>query len=166
MDKIQGGFCSMKKMALFLVIIVALFILLGVLTNMKKEEKSKGNPYGKENLKAATVDQLDDPNYQNLILPEELANKLQDKEEMTVYFYSPTCPHCKKTTPVVAPLAEKMGIDLVQYNLLEFEQGWSDYGIKSTPTIVYFENGQEKARIVGYNEKPVFKKWFEDNHIN
>ncbi|MEK4534724.1 MULTISPECIES: thioredoxin family protein [Peribacillus] len=156
----------MKKMVIFLVIIVALFVILGVLTNLKKEEKSKGNPYGKEHLKSATVDQLDDPNYQNLILPEELENDLQDKEEMTVYFYSPTCPHCQKTTPIVAPLAEEMGIDLVQYNLLEFEQGWSDYGIKSTPTIVYFKNGKEQERIVGYNEEQTFKKWFEDHDIN
>ncbi|MFC9599082.1 thioredoxin family protein [Peribacillus butanolivorans] len=156
----------MKKMLIFLVIIVALFVILGVLTNLKKEEKSKGNPYGKEHLKSATVDQLDDPNYQNLILPEELENDLQDKEEMTVYFYSPTCTHCQKTTPIVAPLAEEMGIDLVQYNLLEFEQGWSDYGIKSTPTIVHFKNGKEQERIVGYNEEQTFKKWFEDNDIN
>lgn len=156
----------MKKIAVFLVIIVALFVILGVVTNMKKEEKAKGNPYGKDDLKSATVDQLDDPNYQNLILPAELENDLQEKEEMTVYFYSPTCVHCQKTTPVVAPLAEKMGIDLVQYNLLEFEQGWSDYGIKSTPTIVHYSNGQEKARLVGYHEKSVFKEWFEDNDIN
>lgn len=80
----------MKKMAIFLVIIVALFVLLGVFTNMKKEEKSKGNPYGKDKLKPATVDQLDDPNYQNLILPVELEQDLQDSKDVTVYFYSPT----------------------------------------------------------------------------
>ncbi|MFJ7677075.1 thioredoxin family protein [Peribacillus sp. NPDC097198] len=156
----------MKKIAIFLVIIVALFIVLGVVTNMKKEEKAKGNPYGKDNLKSATVDQLDDPNYQNLILPAELENDLQEKEAVTVYYYSPTCVHCQKTTPVVAPLAEEMGIDLVQYNLLEFEQGWSDYGIESTPTIVHYVDGKEKARLVGYHEKTGFKEWFEENDIN
>ncbi|MDM5357368.1 thioredoxin family protein [Peribacillus sp. ACCC06369] len=156
----------MKKMAIFLVIIVAIFVLLGVFTNMKKEEKSKGNPYGKDKLHPATVDQLDDPNYQNLILPEELEQDLQDNKDMTVYFYSPTCTHCQKTTPIVAPLAEKLGIDLVQYNLKEFEQGWSDYGIKKTPTIVHYKNGQEQERIVGFNEEVTFEKWFKDHDIN
>ncbi|MCM3675761.1 thioredoxin family protein [Peribacillus simplex] len=156
----------MKKMAIFLLIIVAIFVLLGVFSNMKKEEKTKGNPYGKDKLKPATVDQLDDPNYQNLILPEELEQDLQDKKDMTVYFYSPDCPHCQKTTPIVAPLAEKLGIDLVQYNLLEFEQGWSDYGIKSTPTIVHYKNGKEQERIVGYKDEETFEKWFEDHDIN
>ncbi|MGE7183528.1 thioredoxin family protein [Peribacillus sp. NPDC006672] len=156
----------MKKMAIILVIIAALFVLFGVFTNMKKEEKSKGNPYGKDKLEPATVDQLDDPNYQNLILPEELEQDLQQNKDMTVYFYSPDCSVCQKTTPIVAPLAEKLGIDLVQYNLLEFEKGWSDYGIKKQPTIVHYKNGQEQERIVGFNEEETFKKWFEDHDIN
>ncbi len=86
-------------------------------------------------------------------------------EDVTVYFYSPTCPHCQRTTPIVDPLSKEMGIDLVQYNLLEFEQGWDDYGIESTPTIVQFKKGKETARIVGYNEEDVFQDWFNKNAI-
>lgn len=156
----------MKKMMIFLVIIIALFAAISFITNTQKTQKSEGNPYNKENLKASTIDQLDDPNYQNLILPDELAVSLKNKENKTVYFYSPECIHCQKTTPVVAPLAEEMGIDLVQYNLLEFEKGWDDYGIKSTPTIIHYKNGVEYKRIVGYNQKDTFKKWFEDNKVN
>lgn len=156
----------MKKMMIFLVIIIALFATISFITNTQKTQKSEGNPYNKENLKASTINQLDDPNYQNLILPDELAASLKNKENKTVYFYSPECVHCQKTTPVVAPLAEEMGIDLVQYNLLEFEQGWDDYGIKSTPTIIHYKNGVEYKRIVGYNQKDTFKKWFEDNKVN
>ena len=156
----------MKKMMIFLVVIIVIFSAITFITNTQKTQKSKGNPYNKNNLRASTIDQLNDPNYQNLILPDELAKDLKNKEDKTVYFYSPECPHCQRTTPIVAPLAEEMGIDLVQYNLLEFEQGWDDYHIDSTPTIIYFKNGVESKRIVGYNEKEVFKKWFEDNHIN
>ena len=157
----------MKKMLIFLTIIVALFIIIGIMTNIQKDDKlSDGNPYGKDDLKSSTVDQLDDPNYQNLILPDELDKKLADKSDITVYYYSPECQHCVRTTPVVAPLAEEMGIDLVQYNILEFEQGWNDYGIVETPTIIHYENGEEQARISGYQEKEVFKNWFEKNDIN
>lgn len=138
----------------------------GRFDHYEKEEKSKGNPYGKDKLDPATVDQLNDPNYQNLILPQELEQDLQDNKDVTVYYYSPKNGYSEKTTPIVAPLAEKLGIDLVQYNLLEFEQGWSDYGIKDTPTIVHYKNGQEQERIVGFKEEETFKKWFEDNDIN
>ncbi|WP_110928911.1 thioredoxin family protein [Bacillus massiliglaciei] len=156
----------MKKMLVFLAVIVILFAAIALITNKQNTEKTEGNPYGKKELDPATADQLTDPNYQNLILPEELEEDLKDKKDRAVYFYSPTCPHCQRTTPIVAPLAEDMGIDLVQYNLLEFEEGWDDYSIESTPTIVYFKDGKEQDRIVGYNEKDVFQKWFEKNGVN
>lgn len=156
----------MKKMIIFLIIIIALFAAIALITNTQNKQKAESNPYNKKNLEQSTIDQLNDPNYQNLILPDELAKDLKNKEDKTVYFYSPECIHCQKTTPIVAPLAEEMGIDLVQYNLLEFKQGWDDYSIESTPTIVHFKNGKEEARIVGYNKNEVFKKWFEDHEVN
>ena len=108
----------MKKMIIFLVVIIALFATIAFINNTQNKQKAAENPYNKDNLKQSTIDQLNDPNYQNLILPEELAENLKNKEDKTVYFYSPECQHCQKTTPIVAPLAEEMGIDLVQYNLL------------------------------------------------
>lgn len=154
----------MKKVIIFLAIIIALFAAVGFLTKMQNEQKVSGdNPYGKETLHPETAAQLEDPNYQNVILPEVLEDKLKNKEDVTVYFYSPTCPHCQRTTPIVAPLAEDMNIDLVQFNLLEFEDGWDDYRITETPTIVQYKNGKEVNRITGYQEKAVFEEWFNEN---
>ncbi|WP_394136579.1 thioredoxin family protein [Cytobacillus oceanisediminis] len=154
----------MKKVIIFLAVIIALFAAVGILTKMQNEEKvSEDNPYAKDTLHPETIAQLDDPNYQNIILPGELEEKLNNKEDVTVYFHSPTCPHCQRTTPVVAPLAEDMDIDLVQFNLLEFEDGWDDYGITETPTIVQYKDGKEVKRITGYQEKAVFEQWFNEN---
>jgi thiol-disulfide isomerase/thioredoxin len=165
MEANEGGKINfMKKVLIFVVIIVVLFGALAIVTKMKNEEKvSENNPYKKDTLDQATIDQLDDPNYQNLILPDDLQSKLDEGEDMTVYFYSPTCSHCQRTTPIVAPLSEEMGIDLVQYNLLEFEQGWNDYGIQETPTIVQYKDGKEVNRIIGYHEEPEFETWFNEN---
>ncbi len=60
------------------------------------KQKAEGNPFGKEELHPATIDLLDDPNYQNIILPDELREALNNKETITVYFYSSTCEFCKK----------------------------------------------------------------------
>lgn len=155
----------MKKVIIFLVIIIGLFAALFFVTKAQNEEKAGNNPYGKDTLHPETVKQLDDPNYQNIILPDELANKLDAGEDVTVYFFSPTCSHCVRTTPVVAPLAKDMNVELVQYNLLEFEQGWDEYGIQSTPTIVQYKNGEEVARIVGYQEAATFQDWFNENTL-
>ncbi|RSD29208.1 thioredoxin family protein [Mesobacillus subterraneus] len=155
----------MKKVIIFLVIIIGLFAALFFLNKAQNEEKVEGNPYGKDTLHPETAKQLDDPNYQNIILPDELDKKIESGEASTVYFYSPTCPHCVRTTPIVSPLSKEMGVDLVQYNLLEFEQGWDDYGIESTPTIVQYKDGKEVDRIVGYQEEPTFEAWFKQNSV-
>ncbi|GLB58719.1 thioredoxin family protein [Cytobacillus sp. NCCP-133] len=154
----------MKKIIIFLAVIIVLFAAVGILTKMQNEEKVSGNnPYDKDTLHPETVKQLNDPNYQNLILPGELEDKLDRNEDVTVYFYSPTCPHCQRTTPELAPLAKEMNIDLVQFNLLEFEDGWDDYRINETPTIVQYKDGKEVNRITGYQEKAIFKQWFDEN---
>ncbi len=118
------------------------------------------NPYGKRNLHPATIELLDDPHYQNLILPRQLAEKLRNKEEVYVYFFSPLCPHCIETTPVVQPIAQEMGIDMKMYNVLEFEQGWRDHGIEGTPTLVHYVDGAEVSRIEGSAPAEDFRAWF------
>ncbi|MBT2759465.1 thioredoxin family protein [Mesobacillus foraminis] len=153
----------MKKVIIFLVIIIGLFAAMFFINKAQNEQKAEGNPYGKDTLHPETVEQLDDPNYQNIITPDNLEKKLDNGEDATVYFYSPTCPHCQRTTPIVAPLAEDMDIDLVQFNLLEYEDGWNQYRIESTPTIVQYKDGKEVNRIVGYNEETAFKSWFNEN---
>ncbi len=153
----------MKKAIIFLGIIIVLFGALAFVTNLSNNEKSEGNPYGKDTLDPATVDQLDDPLYQNQILPDELDEALSNGEDAFVYFYSPTCIHCKHTSPVLVPLAEDMGIDLKKYNILEFEQGWNDYGIESTPTVIRFKDGKEVDRIVGTQTEDTFRQWIDKN---
>ncbi len=155
----------MKKVLIFLGIIVVLFVALGFITNMQNKEKVEGNPYGKDDLQPATIDLLDDENYQNIILPEELEQKLANKEDVTVYFFQSTCEWCKQATPILTPMAEDMGIDLVQYNLLEFKEGWDKYRIEYTPTIVQFKGGKETNRIVNLQDKEIYKQWFEENSL-
>ncbi|MGG1687950.1 thioredoxin family protein [Pseudalkalibacillus sp. NRS-1564] len=153
----------MKKAIIFLGIVIVIFGALAFVTNYSNSEKTEGNPYGKSSLNPATIEQLDDPLYQNQILPDELEEALSNEEEAFVYFYSPTCIHCKNTSPVLVPLAEDMGIDLKKYNVLEFEQGWNDYRIESTPTLVRFKDGKEVDRIVGTQSEDTFKQWIEKN---
>lgn len=152
----------MKKVIIFTVIIVAIFGALAYVTTTQNKQKAEGNPYGKETLDPATTKQLDDPNYGNQILPDQLESKLENGETMTVYFYSPTCPHCQETTPVIVPMVDEMGLDLKKFNLLEFEEGWRKYGIEYTPTLIHFENGEEVSRLVGYHpDHNEYKTWFE-----
>lgn len=155
----------MKKVLLFLGLIVVLFVALAFFTNMQNQAKIEGNPYGKDKLDPATIDLLDDKNYQNIILPEELEAKLANKEDVTVYFFQSTCHYCKQATPILIPMAEELGIDLVQFNLLEFDEGWDDYHIEGTPTIIQFRDGKEVKRLENLQDEATYRQWLEENSL-
>ncbi|ALC92013.1 thioredoxin [Bacillus sp. FJAT-18017] len=154
----------MKKVLIFLGIIIILFAGTAYLTNMSNKEKVDAkNPYGKDSLHPETVAQLKDPNYQNIITLDNLQDKLESGEDATVYFYSPTCPHCKVATPILMPLADDMDINIDQLNVLEYESAWDEFAIEGTPTLIRFEDGKEVARVTGGQDKEQYQQWLEDN---
>jgi thioredoxin 1 len=63
--------------------------------------------------------------------------------------YAATCPYCLATTPDLMKLADDLSVHIDQFNLLEFKSYQQKYNIEYTPTLVYFEDGVEKERIVG-----------------
>lgn len=156
-----------NKMLIIVGVIVLLFAGLYFVNNYKNKQavEDNENPYGKDSLKQETIDQLDDPLYQNIIVPEDLDAKLANGEDITVYYYSPTCVYCQKTTPVVVPIAEELGVDLKKMNLLEFDK-MDYYHIEGTPTIIHYENGEEVSRIVGEQPEENFRSFFKEYVIN
>lgn len=122
-----------KKMIIFGSVIVVLFAALIFVTSYQNNQQvtDAGNPYGQSDLHQATIDQLDDPHYQNQVQPDELSETIESGEPTTVYFYDPTCPHCQETTPRLVPLTDELGVDLKKHNLLEFQESWNTYGIES-----------------------------------
>lgn len=152
----------MKKLLIIAGVVLAIFALIVFLTNQSQDEKLADNPYGTDDLNPSTIDQLDDENYQNIALPEDVNEQIQSGDPTTVYFFSPTCQFCQQTTPILMPVADDMDVEVLQYNLLEFEQGWSDYAVDSTPTLVHYEDGQEVARWVGAQPKENIEQFFQE----
>ncbi|NHN31228.1 thioredoxin family protein [Paenibacillus agricola] len=166
----------MKKLAIYLSIIIVLFAGLYVVNQQSDKAKNSQyatNVYGiaPDKLNPETVKQLDDPNYQNIILPAELNKKLDAKEDFFIYYFASTCSHCKRTTPVLYPLTKELNLDVKQFNLEEFKDGWGKYKIESTPTLIYYKAGKEVDRMVGgiaetgqpgYNADS-YKQFFEKN---
>jgi thiol-disulfide isomerase/thioredoxin len=70
-------------------------------------------------------------------------------EPTFVYFFASNCNFCRETTPILMPIAKELNIDLPQFNLIEFREYYRKYNIEFTPTLAYFENGKEVARVVG-----------------
>ena len=156
----------MKKLGIIGAIVVALFALIIVLTTMSNNSKLENNPYDTDNLNQATIDLLDDENYQNIILPKALEEKIASGEETIAYMFSPLCTHCKNFTPKLMSVASDLDLQVDQLNVLEYDDAWDDYRITGTPTLIYFENGEEVTRIVGDYEEEDIRAFFQANVLN
>lgn len=142
---------SMSRKLLIYFAVFALLIVALVVVNQQANKASSNNVYGipTSQLSPETVALLNNPNYQNIILPDELEQRIADKDSFFVYFFSSTCPYCMETTPRLKPIIEDAGIDVPQFNLDVYNEGYGGYNIIYTPTLVYFENGVEADRIEG-----------------
>lgn len=128
-------------------IVIVLFGGIFALNNMGGDNKLYGMPLS--DLNPATRDLLDDPYYQNIILPEELDKRIADKEDFFAYMFSSTCKYCKETTPQLVPVAQEMNIDLPMFNLLEFPAYNAKMNVEYTPTLIYYQDGVEVDRLEG-----------------
>lgn len=138
----------MKKLGILGAVIIVLFGGIIILTNLANKEKLADNPYGTDNLKQTTIDLLNNESYQNIILPEALEEKIDSGKPVLAYFFSPECSHCRNFTPYLMEQAEKHEVQIDQLNLLEFDE-WDTYNIDSTPTLIYFNDGEEVERLMG-----------------
>ncbi|MBE1554940.1 thioredoxin family protein [Sporosarcina limicola] len=155
----------MKKLLAIGGVIIAVFILIIVLSNKSDEEKLKKNPYGKDNLEKSTIALIGNPNYSNIVLPEALFEKIDANRSVTVYYFSPNCGYCMEMTPVMMPIAKEMGVDVLQYNMLEFGDKVNEktkYGIYEFPSLVHYENGKEVGRIVGGQPEDNIRAFFKE----
>jgi len=156
----------MKKLLIIGGGIIAIFALIVVLSNKSDEAKLEDNPYGTNKLQKSTIGLIGDKNYNNIILPKDLDKKITTDESVTAYFFSPECGYCQEMTPVLMPLADEMNVDVLQYNLLEFNNEASSYEIEATPTLIQFKDGNEVGRLVGLQPEENIRKFFDEHKAN
>jgi|HigsolmetaAR203D_1030402.scaffolds.fasta_scaffold00079_4 thioredoxin-like negative regulator of GroEL len=166
----------MKKLILYLSIFIVLMGALFAINYLDDAQKNKKYAEPAQRLYNTTPDQLQKPtrelltdeNYQNIILPDELQSRLDNKEDLIVYFFSPVCQYCKETTPQLNKIAGEVGAEYRQMNVYEFEEQWTRFNISGTPTLIAFQDGREVARIVGGianvpgNTPDDFRKFLEE----
>ncbi len=65
------------------------------------------------------------------------------------------CGPCKMIAPIMEDIAEEYGdqIKVCKLNVDENEEVPSRFGIMSIPTLLYFEDGEQTDKIVGYQPK-------------
>lgn len=95
----------------------------------------------------------------NPVTADELQQKLDDEEEVVVYFWQTGCEYCAQVKPYVEPMIEKY--DAVSINLADHDV-WKTYGINGTPTAIRFEDGKEIGRIEGAVSEQQYETFFKN----
>lgn len=91
------------------------------------------------------VKEIDDKEYTKLV---------KDNKKVVIDCYASWCGPCKMLSPVIDSLAEEYtNISFYKVDVDKAEVITKDYNIMSIPTLLLFENGELKEKIVGLRSK-------------
>ena len=75
--------------------------------------------------------------------------------------YAPWCGPCKMISPIIDSLAEEIdGTKFYKINVDDAEKITTEFEIMSIPTILIFENGELKDKVVGFRSKSELEELF------
>ena len=80
------------------------------------------------------------------------------RQTCLVDFYADWCGPCKMLMPV---LDEIDFIDIIKVNVDEFPEIAKKFGIMSIPTLIFFKDGLEQEREIGYRGLDELKATFK-----
>ena len=87
---------------------------------------------------------------------------LESDKKVLVDFWAPWCGPCRMVSPIVEEIAEEnAAIKVAKINIDEQPQLASQYGVRSIPTLMVFENGDIADKAVGARNKSFILQMLE-----
>ncbi|MCR4742336.1 MAG: thioredoxin [Treponema sp.] len=94
---------------------------------------------------------------------ENFDSAVKSPEKVLVDFYSDSCVPCKKLNPVLGDLEDEHEKEIKVYKVnTNFDAELAEkYNVLSTPTLIFFKNGQEADRKSGFQTIDKLEDWLE-----
>lgn len=82
----------------------------------------------------------------------DVLNQLKNETGVTmVEFYATWCPHCQKMMPVMEDVKAQVqdSVTVYQFDIDKYQELADELGVKSIPTFIVYDNGEEMWRHTG-----------------
>ena len=99
------------------------------------------------------------------IEPGQIIDEVLKNEGLVVVdFFATWCAPCQMFAPVLVELEKKYGDEVKFYkvNIDESEDAAIRYGVSSVPTLIFFKDGEEIDRQVGFADEDELSNWIEE----
>lgn len=85
---------------------------------------------------------------------------LESELPVLVDFYTEWCPPCRVLSPILEELNEKYAkkINIARFNIEKGQEIASKYEVMSVPTLIIFQGGKERKRLVGLQSQEKLEK--------
>ena len=100
-----------------------------------------------------------DKSTSNLIYPTsttQLSEIITQNKNIVVDVYAEWCGPCKRLSPIINELAQK-NKDILFVKINSKDEIAKQFGVRSLPTLIYFADGKEIHRSIGFMTKPALQ---------
>jgi thioredoxin 1 len=87
-----------------------------------------------------------------------------DSGLVLVDFWAEWCPPCKILSPILDEVNDEIGdkVTIAKVNVDHSPESASKFGIMSIPTMILFQNGEMKSKLVGLQPKEQLVEWLSE----
>ena len=95
----------------------------------------------------------------------QITNEVLKNDKLVIVdFFATWCGPCQMLAPVIANLDKKYSdeVEFYKVNIDESQESAIRYGVMSVPTLIFFKNGEEIERQIGYMDEEELSKIIDE----